>query len=238
MKPLVSMIGLVSLVLVIPFAAAAPHYDMISQEHHIVAERNGSLIYDQRSSVSQSFSYEDSLVQGEGTTCRSLSGYFEVLNTYAGAYDLDWEGDNAGTCALDIRASISTTFKPLGDAFEIHAMMYDEWWGCRSYAELINQTTGEQVFIVDYFGSVVNGVYSSGNCLDGVYSINPGDTYNLYVYSGVSLYQPDYLFSMAKVYFGIQPESAPVSPVPTPGALLLAGMGTGLLGWLRQKRML
>jgi hypothetical protein len=188
------------------FSGAYGGYAIIDQTYNIYATHDAVVIYNQSSSSPIDSTFHGDIVTSSGSTNVDSWYGFDVFKTFASASNLLYEGE----FTFDIRTSISTTFRPNGNSFEIHKTLYDEWWGCRSYVQLTDQTEDITVFYADWFG---------GN-MDGIYSMNPGHIYNLYVYSGITLTNTDSLSSLAEVYFTVTPEPTTLSLVAL-GAMVL-----------------
>jgi hypothetical protein len=123
-----------------------------------------------------------------------------------------------------VSSTISALFEPAGSECEVHTLLHDEWWGCRSYAEITNTTSGQRLFYADYFGGD----------RDGIYPLTVGDMYRVDLYSGVSLSGEnwDYLFTSATLNLAVLP--TPI--VPAPPSLLLALSGIAALLWSNRRK--
>lgn len=200
------------------------------QTHWIRVSNHGELLHEAFSSSPVSYSYANEMLSAGASTSISSFDDFDRYSTDVSAIaDMVLWDEGGAVYNFDIRTAISTTFQPRGNSFEIHALLHDEWWGCRSYVELTDNTAGECVYYADYFG----GEY------DYIGALNIDHTYSLYVYSGVSLLNqgvlnPDwYLLSCGNTYFKVFGET-PNAIVPESASVLLLAFG-GLALRLRER---
>ena len=186
---------LIILLLVNSFSLCYAEYDFIERTHYVRTEYNGVIVDDQSNPSPLSFNFDDGIVSGNNSTDLTPWFMFDKYNTYVETSSYGSDVD------FDIQSSISATFKPLGNSFEIHTTLYDENWGCRSYVELTDLNDETTIFYADFFGGSA----------DGLYPINPDHIYNLDISSRVILSEPDeYLFSLSEVYFAVIPEPCTV----------------------------
>lgn len=194
-----------------------------SVQQTILAEKNGQVVYLQSSGDGLSYSDQDSQASWYGSTSFAHYGDRLEMNTSADIYPdpgVGWNGQEYW-----VSSTVSALFEPVGPQGEIHSLLHDEWWGCRSYAEITNQTSGERLFYADFFGGDP----------DGIYPLTVGDIYRVELYSGVSLGEEnwDYLFSFGTLNLAVLPDGV----IPAPPSLLIAlsGVATLLLSKRRKR---
>ena len=192
----------VILVLVNSFSLCYAEIDLIERTHHILAEYNGEVVGDPCSPSPNplSYNFDNGIVYGDGWTEFTTWYDFDVYRTFAMTYrDHDVES------VLHIESSISTTFKPLGNSYEIHTSLGgDHWVGNIQLTDLDDETT---IYFWDYDS--------------GIYPINPDHTYCLDIYTESTTITYDYPFiSLAEVYFNVIPEPCTL-PLLALGSLAL-----------------
>lgn len=220
MRPSIIPLGL--FLTAISGVSAIETFSLHSVQQTIVAEKNGQVVYTQSSDLWQSYSDQDSTANWGGSTNFDNHGDWLTMDTSADIYpypEVVWNG-------LDeyrVSSTISALIEPAGSQCEIHTLLYDEWWGCRSYAEITNTTSGQRLFYADFFGGD----------LDGIYPLVSGDIYQIELYSGVTLGEGswDYLFSIGSLNLAVLP-----AVIPSPPSLLLAVLGAAMLVWSKRHK--
>lgn len=199
--------------------SAVETFSLLSVQQTILAQKNGQVLYSWSSDQRQSYSDEDIAARWGGGTNFDIHDGWLVMETSADIYPypgIDWNGKDYW-----VSSTISALIEPVGSECEVHTLMHDEWWGCRSYARITNQTSGEQLFYADYFGGDP----------DGIYPLTAGDMYQIELYSGITCGKEnwDYLFTVGSLNLSVLPATIPVPP-----SLLLSLSGVAALLFSRR----